>query len=302
MQPVFLLRHQVDDAAWNACILAADNGTVYTTTPYLDATATEWNALVLPGYSAVMPLPCRKKWGVYYIYQPFACGQLGLVGNEISAHLLHLFLNAIPAHFRYWEFPLNFNNRFAVAPYALFERHNYVLPLHIAYAQLHAAYRTNLKRILKKAFSKGHAVVRGIPTSAVIALASAHEAANGNAHEYRRFETLIDAWRVERKAETYGVYNIAGTLLASAVFVLFKNRAYYILPGNVPPERLQGASHYLLDAFIKNHAETPLLLDFEGSDVPGLQYFYSSFGAIDVPYTAIRLNRLPAIIRWLKPS
>ncbi|HET7896231.1 MAG TPA: hypothetical protein VFL47_01130, partial [Flavisolibacter sp.] len=89
-------------------------------------------------------------------------------------------------------------------------------------------------------------------------------------------------------------------LLASAVFLFSHNRAYYVLVGNHPNGRTLGASHALVDAFIRDHAGMNLLLDFEGSDLRNLAFFYSSFGARQESYQAIKLNRLPWWIRWMK--
>jgi hypothetical protein len=61
-----------------------------------------------------------------------------------------------------------------------------------------------------------------------------------------------------------------------------------------------GASHLLIDAFIKDHAGRQEILDFEGSDLRNLAFFYSSFGSTQERYATIRLNRLPWYIRWLK--
>ena len=54
-----------------------------------------------------------------------------------------------------------------------------------------------------------------------------------------------------------------------------------------------GTSHYLIDRFIFNNAGKNLLLDFEGSDLRNLAYFYSSFGSVHEAYPALRINRLP---------
>jgi hypothetical protein len=43
-----------------------------------------------------------------------------------------------------------------------------------------------------------------------------------------------------------------------------------------------------------------MILDFEGSDHPGIAHFYANFGGIDQPYFFYRRNRLPWPIRWLK--
>jgi hypothetical protein len=70
--------------------------------------------------------------------------------------------------------------------------------------------------------------------------------------------------------------------------------------GNHPNGKTLGASHSLIDAFIKDHAGEDIVLDFEGSDIPSLAFFYSSFGAVEEKYSAIKLNKLPALIKWLK--
>ncbi len=101
-------------------------------------------------------------------------------------------------------------------------------------------------------------------------------------------------------AVTYGIFSQQQELLASCVFFFSHNRAYYILVGNHPNGRTIGASHALIDAFIKDHAGQNLILDFEGSDIRNLAFFYSSFGATHVPYPALRINRLPFYLKWMK--
>ena len=44
--------------------------------------------------------------------------------------------------------------------------------------------------------------------------------------------------------------------------------------GNHPDGKTIGASHALIDAFIKDHADQNFILDFEGSDIRNLAFFY----------------------------
>jgi hypothetical protein len=101
-------------------------------------------------------------------------------------------------------------------------------------------------------------------------------------------------------AITYGIFSAQNELLASCVFFLSHNKAYYILVGNHPNGKTIGASHALIDTFIKDHAGKNMLLDFEGSDIRNLAFFYSSFGAAHEIYPAIKINRLPFYLKWLK--
>lgn len=91
---------------------------------------------------------------------------------------------------------------------------------------------------------------------------------------------------------TYGVYHPDGRLLACGAFLKFRNRASYWLVGNKPEGRSMGASAFLLHAFISDYAGTDTVLDFEGSDQPGVAAFYRKFGAQHEPYLTLYNNRL----------
>jgi hypothetical protein len=51
---------------------------------------------------------------------------------------------------------------------------------------------------------------------------------------------------------------------------------------------------------IKEFAGQPIILDFEGSDIPGIAQFNKSFGAEKEFYFKIKINRLPWWLKLLK--
>jgi hypothetical protein len=295
----YLTRQRVDETSWNRCIDAAVNGRIYAQSLYLDQMAGEWDALVLGDYEAVMPLPWRKKWGTYYIYQPFLTAQLGLFAEQVSPELLQQFLHAIPEKFRLWEFSLNSGNLFEIPPFKLYQRKNYVLPLLHSYDQLYAGYRDHIRRNTKKSLQFGNREIKEPPLHEVIALAKLQDATLKDS-ELQRFISLFTRLQREGKATTYGIASERGQLLASAAFITDNRRAYYILAGNHPNGRTLSASHSLIDYFIRENAGKPLLLDFEGSDIRSLAFFYSSFGAVEENYAAIQMNRLPWYLKWAR--
>jgi hypothetical protein len=298
-QLYYLHRSQLDEAKWNHCINSAGNGLIYAYSFYLDKMADHWDAIVLNDYEAVMPLPWRKKWGTFYLYQPFLTAQLGVFGNNLSAELIALFFGAVPARFRYWDFSLNHQNLFSIGNYTIYQRANFVLPLTKSYQDLRKAYRENIRRNIRKCTSYGCVAKKDVPIYDIIELAGwqAKETAPG---EFAAFANLFHLLAGKGMAKTYGMVAKNGDLLASAAFLFSHNRAYYILVGNHPNGRTLGASHALIDAFIQDHAAGDILLDFEGSDMRNLAFFYSSFGAQQEIYTAIRLNRLPWWMKWAK--
>src|SRR5215469_6589394 len=76
-----LQRKEIDIAKWDACISLSPAGLLYSRSFFLDAiTGGNWDALVLDDYSAIMPLPKKKKFGFAYSYFPPLAGQLGIIG------------------------------------------------------------------------------------------------------------------------------------------------------------------------------------------------------------------------------
>ncbi len=301
---------QIDKTKWDACINQAANGLIYACSYYLDAMAKNWDALVLNDYEAVMPLTWNKKYGVHYLYQPPFTACLGIFGNAITAETVNAFLKAIPAKFKYWDIYFNPGNIFKLPNFDLYERMNYVLNLNDDYELLYQAYRYNIKRNIKKSEQFGLSTHKNIAIAEVVQLAK-EQAGKFSAvtdDDFMRFEKIYELLHTDEKATTYGVYlPLAGRpdggekqLMASAVFFFSHGRAYYIMVGNHPNGKTLGASHALINAFIKDHAGQNLLLDFEGSDISSLAFFYSSFGAVEERYTAVLLNRLPAYLKWMK--
>jgi hypothetical protein len=264
-----ITRDKVDVVKWNDCIETAPNGLIYGYSFYLDHMARQWDALVLNDYEAVMPLTSNKKYGISYLYQ---------------------------------DFYLNQGNVFALSEFDLYQRSNYVLDLNRSYEEINKGYRENIVRNIKKAEQTGCRPGKGFDEEKVIGLAiqQMRTYSNESKENVTRFRALYKHLHQKQQATTYGIFSPKDELLASCVFFFSHNRAYYILVGNHPDGRTIGASHALIDAFIKDNAGKKILLDFEGSDIRNLAFFYSSFGAIEETFSGIKLNRLPFYLKWMK--
>lgn len=297
----YLKRREIDTRKWDDCIGRAPNGRVYAYSFYLDAMADDWDALVIGDYTHVMPLPWRSKWGIRYLYQPFLVAQGGLFGPAISPDLLAAFIGKIPPRFRFIDICLNSGNPAPAAGAEWNLRNNYVLPLHKTYDEISAGYRENCRRNIRKAILSGVTVHTDFNPEEVAALALPVLQKDDRQAELtlERFKKLYGLLKEKQQAMTWGI-RMGGKLMASCVFFFSHGRAYYILVGNHPNGKTMGASHTLIDAFIKAHAGSGLLLDFEGSDIRNLAFFYSGFGAVQELYPALRQNRLPFWLRWLK--
>ena len=98
----------LDKTAWDNCIGQAVNGNIYAFSWYLDIVCDEWDALVSDNYETVFPLTFRKKFGIWYLYQPFFTQQLGIFSiRHITPQIVEEFLAAIPAKYKFAEINLN---------------------------------------------------------------------------------------------------------------------------------------------------------------------------------------------------
>ena len=307
----YLRYKEINKVKWDTCVDKSDNGLIYAYSFYLDHMAKQWDALVLckglhseNEYEAVMPLTWNKKFGIHYLYQPFLTAQLGVFGKKITEEQVGNFIQSIPSQFRLIEISLNSGNIFGVPTGFFVRRSNYVLDLNKPYEELYKKYKENIQRNIKKATQLGCTIQKNFDLEIVIKLAlqqmKAYSKESGE--NVDRFRKLYQLLHNRQMATTYGVFSTQQELLASCVFFFSHNRAYYILVGNNSNGKTTGASHALIDAFIKDYAGKNMLLDFEGSDIPTLAFFYSSFSAVHEVYPALKINKLPFYLKWMKKS
>ena len=54
------------------------------------------------------------------------------------------------------------------------------------------------------------------------------------------------------------------------------------------------------DFVLKENSSSQKIFDFECSDIPSVARFYKSFGAVEMNYLKLRINKLPWHLRILK--
>ena len=302
MKISYLPQANIDKQKWDRCIETAGNGLIYAFSFYLDTMSKHWDALIMNDYEAVMPLTWNKKYGIYYLYQPFFAAQLGVFGNNLSSIIVQSFLESIPVKFKYWDFNLNKKNLFAIQGFKMYERSNYILSLEKTYKDLTAHYAKSHLRNIRKAKDAGNIVKKNIPLGEVIFLAKeqSRNFSPVTGKDYENLSKLFAILQKKKMAITYGTYSSQQQLVSSCGWFFSHDRAYYILVGNHPGGRTSGASHLMIDHFIQEHAGKKLLLDFEGSNIKNLARFYSSFGATEEKYPGIKLNKLLPIVKLFK--
>lgn len=301
----YLHRHQVDTAKWDQCIDNAINGLLYAHSFYLDHMAGEWDALVLGDYEAVMPLTWRKKFGIYYLYQPFVTSPLGVFSSlPINKVLMETFINNIPGKFKLIDIDLNAGNN-CLDNHFVTQRKNYVLPLTGGYDALQQNYNRHARRKLRKAREAGLQIVEGIAIEKIAALSYTMMAEKDKVPmaDYDKFIQLCKTVTpFVESCNTIAALDADGAIIASDINIVYKKRIYSILAGNVPKSNECGGFYFVLDSLIKKYAGNGYLLDFEGSDVPGIAFLFECLGGQLTWYPHLVINKLPPLLRLIKKS
>lgn len=300
-----LIKHKdIDQQKWDECIRNSAFGIAYAYSWYLDRLSPGWNALVWGDYLYVMPLPNNRKYGIAYIYQPFFIQQLGVFSNfppdpEIVNHFLH----AIPEEYRLTDLKLNLGNKPTSRRLSIGKHTTHHLDLSAKTEKIREGYSTNTARNIRKAKKNKISVLPIYDINQFIAFTQANlknKSPEVKTRHYAALQKMIGFAIYHHVGEIYGAFDGSNSLVAAAFFVTTNRKSIYLAASSNEKGTELSAMFLLIDTFIGNHAGTDLVLDFEGSDIPGIARFYQGFGGIPKTYYSVHQNRLPRLIRFLK--
>ena len=281
MKIQYLKNNEINYKKYDFCIEQSEQGTVYAMSWYLDIVSPGWGLLMADNYSYVMPIPVKKKSFIKYAIQPVLSQQLGIFSlKQLTPEILNNFTEAIP--FGYCSFFLNAGNVFEECRQFKL-KNNYVLDLNRKYEEIKSGFSTNCLRNIKKAETEKLIFSNNTNLdiySATLKKYSVHESLLKN------LDLLI---AILKKTENLGteIWNVSGEngeILAIAPLIRWKNFMYYLAPVSTGSGKQKCAMFFLLDRFIKEKSNSNLILDFEGSMIPGVAKFYIGFGSRNIPY------------------
>ncbi|MET0242230.1 MAG: hypothetical protein ABW174_02125 [Flavitalea sp.] len=299
----FIRNADIDRVAYDRCVAGAANTLIYAWSFYLDRMSQGWDLLAVSredNYEYVMPLVSRRKWGVAYLYQPTFVQQLGIFSaNTVTPEIVNQFINIAKDEFAFAEIHLNSGNSIRW----LSVRSNFILDLSPGYDLLSASFTRDLKNNLKLSSRTNLVYTRDV--SAEVCLKNFQQEYSSKLPavtpaEYSNFAELCRNPGSDFQLVIRGITNEHGHLVATALMPRKQNRLYLLQSWVSLAGRAAKANHYLMDQVIREFAGSDLLLDFEGSDVPGIAAFYRNFGAIDQPYYFLQWNNLPFMLRKIK--
>lgn len=300
----FISNNAIDRAKWDQCIAHSPFGIVYAYSWYLDRICPKWDALIRGDYEYVMPLVNNTKYGISYIYQPFFTQQLG-VFSEFSTdpEIINHFLDSIPGLFRLTDMNLNLGNKLNSVNFSFKQNTTYHLNLRPDISEIRNAYNSNTNRNIQKA------IQNKISVSQVVDIDRFLEFTRANLNEkspeikpkhYQSLRRVVSYALPHQLGEIYGAWDSANNLVASVFFATSNQNCIYLAASSNQIGIEQSAMFLLVDTYIRNNAGKKQILDFEGSNIPGVARFYSGFGGMPQTYFSVHQNRLPKLLRIFK--
>ena len=269
----FLQHSEIDKTKWNQSLEATLTPRIYAYSWYLDIASPNWCALIEDDYKSIFPVPIQKKLGIFYISQPLFTQQLGLFSSENSTNV-DTFLSAIPK--KIWMRSLQIHNRLDNVKI----KDNFELDISADIEKIRKKYSQNVKRNLKKA-AEHNLEMKVCSNDLLIQLFKQNkgkEVKELDKKAYAILSELLEKIQQKEKGKCFGVYK-KEQLISAAFFSNCLGRSIYLFSASNSSAKEIGANHFLIDNYIAKYKKDSLILDFEGSMIPNLARFYSSFGA-----------------------
>lgn len=254
---------------------------------------------VFNDFETILFVPYRKKLGITYAYMPNFIQKLAFIGSEegiqpITQELIRLI--------RFGEISLENGFNESVFDYTN-SRKNYTLNLLSSYRDLKRNFSENHKRNCSKV---KHVIIQKVDyVDGLTSIFKTEKASAFSANKIKEIEK--DLRKLERNQILNDQRIILNayeneSLIASALFIHFNNSIYYLLGSSIKSNlKLSSKGLFaIFDYLIEKFAETETILDFEGSDIPGIARFFKGFGATENSYSFVSWNKLPFPINQLK--
>jgi len=293
----YLKHNDIDKEKWDRCIASSFNDLIYARSFYLDIMSPGWHALEMNGYQFVMPLTWKQKLGIRYLYQPSFTQQLGVFGPEsLDEKLIKSFLDKAFALFDFAEINLNFANTYKSADK---QKSNFFLHLNKPFQEIENIFQKEIKREVKK--NRLFYLPSQEYNNVILLFKSLYNKKTSlKKEQYQKFSSVCDFLSKADSLIVRKVQDENQQLLSTAILFSDRKRLYYILAATTDEGRKVKANYFLLYNLIKEFSEQDLIFDFEGSDIPSIQFFFKKFGPLEEKYPFIRHNNLPLFAKKLK--
>ena len=152
------------------------------------------------------------------------------------------------------------------------------------YSTLVTNYNANKKRVLKNCLLSNSKIEEKYTGSIVSEKPSDLLNRILSASQLNILNTLLEELNRQKVLKQYTLYNRDNIPTVYLWLIFSKERIINLLSVRDKELEIKNSYAYMIDLLIKNHSDQKLILDFEGSMIPGIAHFNKSFGAVSNHY------------------
>jgi hypothetical protein len=290
-------RPQIDANAWDKMLAGGSFAHPCLQAWWLDAASPGWMAVAPENFCCALPVFPRRKMGVHYACMPQFVQQSGIIGRKEAG--LDYFAQAAASFFPFIEIS---GNEADTCTGAICWRNNFCLDISQAYTIIYNNYRGNARRNLRLFCTGGAKLDMQACPADVIGFFKQHNGKNKlSGTDFASLDRLVSNAKAQEQLVFAASYSASGQINGAALFVNWQGRHVYLISAADTHGREQRSMYGIIDEYIRLYCGKPgSLLDFEGSSIPGVAEFYSSFCAQNRPFPLIKINKLPWPLRCIK--
>ncbi|UFH32603.1 hypothetical protein LNP04_02505 [Chryseobacterium sp. C-71] len=288
--------NEIDYEKYTHCLENSEQRKYSATKDFLDITSDKkWELLVYNDYEAVMPVPYIKKMGLKFIINPKLCQQLGIFSKNDEVFINDQFLDFFKSKYRIWYYAFNDVNQFSQT---LKRRKNYLINPE-NYELVRQRYSPKRKRKLRL----DHEILENSEIQRVNFL-EAENFINENSlgakdeNDKRKFMKIFSELEKAKLLEI--VVFIYQKKIINAL-ALYCNENTIALLGTFNDKKyvkLSGSS-VLIDHIISKNINSKIF-DFEGSEIPSIEEFFTGFRPVLKTYPVLSNSKKDLLKKILK--
>jgi hypothetical protein len=297
----YVKRKDLDVSKYDFCIEHSVQSRIYAFSWYLDVVANHWEVLVLDDYKAVMPIPCRTKFFIKYVYPPFWMLELGVFSLEkkVAIEPFHTYLFQ---HYSFVELRLNRALNLDHKEYFITKKMQ-VLSLNSDCDFIVKNYRKDRRKDLVKATKSALKEKWGDTPEKLITLFK-NNVGKRTPHitnnDYIVLKKLITICIEKEVGEILSIYDSENAIVASGFFLKHQKEVAILVSSTDFKNRKNGANTYLIHSAICKYQKNFELFNFGGSSMQTIANYFLSFGAETKEYQQIKYNNLPFLLKLFK--
>ncbi|MFQ3297269.1 MAG: hypothetical protein ACI9JT_000395 [Polaribacter sp.] len=298
----YVKRKDLEVLKYNECIENSVQSRIYAYSWYLDIVADNWDVLVQDDYTAVMPIPFRRKFGVNYVYPPFWLLELGFFSLKDSIDY-KAFFKVLFGEFKSIELRLNTKNNIEASESFLIEKQMQTLSIKEDYEAIFNGYRKDRKKDLRKSKKIDLIEKWNDDPQKLIQLFKANVGKRTPYIVDKDYKVLSELMKIcikKRVGEVLSIYNSESKLVASGFFLKHKTEVTILVSSTDFDNRKNGENTYLIDRAIYKYQKTFGIFNFGGSSMQQIAKYFLSFGAKTSQYQQVKYNNLPYLIKLFK--